>query len=154
MNNKLNKKVVSIDTTLRNRKAINDALNILNDRKKITFAELESIGENLLGMGEQTIPIIIKNFLEITDESILMRYLYLIEYLNFEEFINPLMHTVLKRNLGNAFNVNVINALYSFEVDVSNPVFSKVFYDTENGFYKFDEMFFEIIQKDEDMLVS
>ncbi len=154
MNSKLVNKVVNIDRTINNRRAINTTLNGLNKRKRITFAQLEEIGESLLDMGEQIIPIITRQFHEITDENILMRYLYLIEYLNFEEFVNPLIYAVLKRDLGDNFKASIINALYNFDVDFTSPVLSNIFHDAESKFYKFDSSFFDEIQNDEDMLIN
>jgi hypothetical protein len=154
MTNNLNENVLSIHTTLKKRRVINSTLKTLNKRRKISSAELDTIGEDLLNLGKQVISVIINNFLEITEESVLIRYLYIIEFLNFDEFVNPLIYTILKRELSDNFKANAINALYSFDVDISSPTFSKVLFDNDKMFYLFDEEFFGSIEKEEDVFVN
>lgn len=158
MSNKLSKKVLSANTTLKDRRTINDVLDALNKKRDITYLELESIAEALLDMGDKIIPLIAReitnNFINSKNEKILKRYLYLIGYLNFDEFINPLIDEILKRDLDEQFKANVINTLNRSDIYISSPIFSIIFGNMQSRYYLFDEEFFEEAQLDEDLLID
>jgi hypothetical protein len=155
MNKKSNSNVLSIAKNLKNKRAINDTLNKLSKRKNISFEELDIIGDELLCLGEKSSAnAIVNNFLEISDENVLMRYLYLFEYLNFDEFINPLIYSVLKRELSDNFKAGAINALYSFDIDITSPIFSKILSDGEKMFFAFDDDFFDHMEDEEDRFIN
>ncbi len=151
---KADEKVLSIDSSLKSRKAISDILSKVKKRKKITFAELEEMAETLLGYGKRSTSLIIQDFLSLDDEDTLMRILYIIEYLNYDEFVNPLVYTILNRNVGNNLKASIINTLYNFNVDITSPILSTIFSDAESSFYLFNDQFFEDTADDESMLIN
>ncbi len=113
-----------VDTTLRKRRLISNFLRKLEE-KDITLVKMERIADRLLEMGKEVIPVLLKHLENVEDEELISRYALIIEYLNYEDFINPLINIMLKKK--NYNNVaSLLTTLRNLNAELISPFFYKL----------------------------
>ncbi len=123
---RLRRNARNIDTTLLARKAINDLLTraYAPDARR---ADLEKIGDRLFRMGERIVPVLVRKLEETDDDEALARLAFLVEYLDNEAFVEPLVELLLSRRKSDRAKVSLLAALQAYNVDTSAPLFADIF---------------------------
>jgi hypothetical protein len=120
-----------VDTTFKKRRLIVDYLKSLED-KNITLVKMEKIANELLEMGKDVVPILLKNIENSEDEEIISKYTLIIEYLNYEDFINPLINIMLKKKNYNAV-ASILTTLRNLDAEEVYPFFYKLSSEVRNS---------------------
>ncbi len=123
---RLRRNAKNVDTTLLTRKAINDLL----DRAfapGATRADLEDIGDRLYRIGDAFVPALVRRLEETDDDEALARLVFLVEYLDHEGFVEPLVDLLLSRRKSDRAKAALLAALQAYNVDTSDPLFDDIF---------------------------
>lgn len=123
---RLRRNAKNIDTTLLTRKAINDLL----DRafaEGTSRADLEDIGDRLYRLGDAMVPALVRRLEETEDDEALARLAFLVEYLDHEAFVEPLVDMLLSRRKSDRARAALLAALQAYNVDTSDPLFDDIF---------------------------
>ncbi|HWP35231.1 MAG TPA: hypothetical protein VNM66_06515, partial [Thermodesulfobacteriota bacterium] len=115
-----------VDTTLRDRKAIRDLL-ARAEAPGLSRAALEEIGDRLFRMGDRIVPILVRRIEETEDDEVLARLTFLVEYLDNDAFIEPLVGLLLSRRKSDRARATLLATLQAYDVDTSDPLFAAVF---------------------------
>lgn len=123
---RLRKTAKNVDTTLLTRKRINDLL-ARAFAPGVTRSELEEIGDRLFRMGDAIVPVVVRRLEDTDDEGALSRLAFLVEYLDDERFVEPLVELLLSRRKTDRAKASLLAALQAYNVDTSDPLFADIF---------------------------
>lgn len=123
---RLRKNAKNIDTRLLTRKTVNDLL-ARAYAPGASRADLEEIGDRLFRMGESIVPVLTRKLEETDDEEALARLAFLVEYLDNEAFVEPLVELLLSRRKSDRAKASLLAALQAYDVDTSDPLFADIF---------------------------
>jgi hypothetical protein len=123
---RLRKNAKNVDTTLLTRRAINDLLGRAAS-PDATRADLEEIGDRLFRIGDSIVPALVRRLEETDDDEALGRYAFLVEYLDNEAFVDPLVDLLLSRRKSDRAKASLLAALQAYNVDTSDPLFADIF---------------------------
>lgn len=123
---RLRRRAKNVDTTLLTRKTINDLLERAF-AAQTTRADLEDIGDRLYRLGDAIVPALVRKLEETDDDEALARLAFLVEYLDHEAFVEPLVDLLLSRRKSDRAKATLLAALQAYNVDTSDPLFDDIF---------------------------
>jgi hypothetical protein len=123
---RLRRTAKNVDTTLLTRKAINDLLERAF-AEHASRADLEDIGDRLYRLGDAIVPALVRKLEETDDDGALARLAFLVEYLDHEAFVEPLVDLLLSRRKSDRAKAALLAALQAYNVDTSDPLFDDIF---------------------------
>jgi hypothetical protein len=114
-----------VDPALRERRAILELLQRV-DKPEITYAELESIAEELVGAGSQAAPVLLQEIANTEDLDRLNKLTFLAAYLDDERIVEPLSRLLFHPNRSRAYKAQILQALERLGVDVNSGFYQSV----------------------------
>jgi hypothetical protein len=123
---RLRKNAKNVDTTLLTRKAINDLLERAA-APGTSRGDLEEIGDRLFRMGPPIVPALVRRLEDTADDAALGQLAFLVEYLDNDAFIEPLVELLLSRRKSDRAKATFLAALQAYNVDTSDPLFADIF---------------------------
>lgn len=121
-------KETKVDYTLKERRLIDDSLQQLED-EEMTLPQLERLGQRLLKMGNQVGPVLLKRISACQDEALLSRYLFVLESLEDERLVLPLIDILFNQQGDERLKARILSTLRYFDVPVNGPVIGRLFPD-------------------------
>ena len=115
-----------VDYRLRERRVIIDCLTQI-ERDGISVRRLERLAENLDKYGAQVGPLMLERINRCRDATLISRYMFLLECLDDERLVTPLIDLLFSRGHDIQFKARILSTLRYFDVPVNGPIMAQLF---------------------------
>lgn len=115
-----------VDYRLKERRAIIDCLAQL-EKDEISVHRLESLAENLDKYRGQAGPLMLERIKGCRDATLISRYMFLLEYLDDERLVTPLIDLLFSSRYDIQFKARVLSTLRYFDVPINGPIMGQLF---------------------------